>query len=655
MPSNCVRWRRVFAISLLSSIAAAQETTRWLADLGDAERGEAAELALVRLGSRAAEPLGRLLGECAGRSPPDLARLLAALRVIDLLGRDAAEIAPAISDLFKDTRSTAIVELIWAAGSLAPYGTCKEWDHLSVQAVTRIGASHKEQALTGFQRQHVRAHQNRDEDTDALLERLRGNEIFAREVTAELLGDKHAVEAIEPLRRMLMDRETRPRGWDQMRHNGFVVAIDDAFRFRAGEALLRIAAEDPRSAIGWACRAALHPHRQVRLEALRSLARFGLASSDTVPELLAIAHGDDHELAAEALKVLGMAGREAGKELRSIEELAHSKDATVARLARGVAAQLRAMSCEARPEAAPTDQQRKAKELAAQMAALDEPRLSEAAWVALMAAGADALPALLERVRIDHVTTPDSVVRLIGAVGRKLDQPARDDARRKVLQRHSESWSTAWMSTVAGASQLPALDLQVAAELTVGDPRPTEELIALLTDKNACVRLEAARRLAERPDAIRGPAGGNVRVALLEAARAEHPTTAEIEVGNRTTSNLPTPVGDLIQAVAAAALVGTDVAAAQQPELLDKVLARGEAGAVGEALRAWGTLPALNTLTKALADPRAEVMVAAATAIGRLGPAAAAAIPALERACSAEAPAVTAAVRAALALVKGGG
>lgn len=122
--------------------------------------------------------------------------------------------------------------------------------------------------------------------------------------------------------------------------------MTDEFGLRAGNALIALAESDARAAVGYANRALHHPHRSVRLEALRQMAQLGPAAADAIPELMRIASQDDAAMALEALKLLGMAGKDVGKHMVAIDSLASNGKGPAARVAKGLAARLRAMGCE---------------------------------------------------------------------------------------------------------------------------------------------------------------------------------------------------------------------------------------------------------------------------------------------------------------------
>src|SRR5262245_28821870 len=76
-----------------------QDPARWVADLGDSARGEEAEIALVGIGERAAPLLIEVLKETNGDARVHRARQGAALRVLALLGPDAASVAADLANV----------------------------------------------------------------------------------------------------------------------------------------------------------------------------------------------------------------------------------------------------------------------------------------------------------------------------------------------------------------------------------------------------------------------------------------------------------------------------------------------------------------------------------------------------------------------------
>lgn len=646
-------------LPLLLALAApgwltAQDPASLVEDLGDPERGEAAAAALFALGAGAVPPLAALLARGEHGDPRERERMRAALVLVSALGPDAAELGPALTALAANVQKQLRYELIRARGSLEPYAGEEDWHTLFHASFHDVRTGEKAATLAALQR-HATRLQCRSPapgSVEDLLRRLGENELFEREVWAEKLGRLGDPAAIDPLRAMLLDRDTRPAGWDAMRHNGWIVPVDDSFRLCAAEALVRLAPEDPRCAVGHGVRALAHPLLAVRREALRSIDRFGPAAADAVPELVQVATEGDPQLAAAALKTLGMAGPGVGVHLRAIDALAAGGEATVQRLAGSLAARLRAMGAEPPPlpdTAAADAEAQKLRELVAQLGRIEHEDAAEK----LRAAGAAAVPALLERVRSDRQLVPRPALDLLVELAQPLAEEVRLDVRSKVMLREGETWSTKWMSSSSGGSGGHEVDGPLYARLTIGRPAAASGLLPFLEVENSYVRLEAARELGRRPAAERTEPA--VRAALLAAVRGEHPHQCRFEVVSRSWRTEDVDLDARIRAAAAAALVGTGVPADQQVELLPHALRSEDAAGAAAALAAWGEGVPLPVLTAALADERPAVAVAAAGAIGARGPAAAAALADLERAAGSAAAEVAAAARDALVRVRGEG
>src|SRR5262245_55602700 len=409
-----------------------QDPARWIADLGDAERGEAAEIALVAIGERAAPVLIDVLKQPNDDARVRRARQGAALRVLALLGPDAAAVGGELAAIVPDQDLT--IEWLDARAALEPWaGARNNLVHLRSQMRDRslpvtIAATWRMQArqVPGTS------------DTAQLLERLAANEIFAREVVADLLGRGGDVAAVGPLCEALRARDAQPAGADAMCHNGFAVPAQDRFRFAAAQAVLRLRPDDPRAAIAWSGRALLHPHRTVRRAALAALARFAPDIDDCVPDLLAIARGDDAGLAVEAIKLLGMARSGGAAVVGDLEQLAAGSGEAAPRC-KAVVARLHAAGVVAAPKpapAAPADV-----DLRAAVAALTA-RTDAERWNTVVAGGVAALPLLLERLRAEHDKVPDAVVLAIGRIGSAGPPAERDDLRLKVEGRHGDRWLT---------------------------------------------------------------------------------------------------------------------------------------------------------------------------------------------------------------------
>ena len=349
--------------ALLSPLHA-QEYVRWVSDLGDDKLSEAAERSLLSMGDKAVRPLAEQLEQWDASTAEGRMRCLAVLRIIALLGEKAESLASTVKQCGIDQSANLIPEIADTLASLEPYAGDNKWHelfHASISGTEDV----KGRAMASFVRLTARQAIHKRETFEDLKNELAKDRFGTREVAAELMGKLGDKAAIDLLHRRLLDRDKQPKDWDQLQHNGFVVPLHDQFALRAGEALIKLAPSDPRTAIGYANRAIHHPHASVRLEALRQMAQLGPAAADAIPELLALARSSDAKVAAEALKLLGMAGPTVGDHLAVIDELASGQAVGAApRIARGLAARLRAMGAKE-----PADN-REATQLASKLATL---------------------------------------------------------------------------------------------------------------------------------------------------------------------------------------------------------------------------------------------------------------------------------------------
>ena len=632
-------------ITLLSTTASAQTPAQLVKDLGDPARREAAGLALVQLGSKAVPALAAMLADFSGRGPAEEQRLRAALQVIEGLGPDAAELQPELDRMCADRGTVALIDVVWARGSLAPYSGANDWSQAFHLSSSRQGED-KARLLTGFQRHAARLGVRVDESDERLLQRLRDNVLFEREVAAELLGRHGCKAAFAVLRERLLDRQTQPKGWDGLKHNGVVVPMQDAFRLRAAEAMLRLGPEDPGIAVALGCEALLHPFLSVRQEALQRLGGLGPLAQDAVPELLAVAQGSDAGLAIAALKVIGMSATRAEECLAVAERLAAAGEGEVSQRAKSLAAQLHAMKVEL-PPPPPVEADRFAGLVADLGIAAKEP----AAVTALRAAGAAALSTLQARLLADGDKAPEALVRLCGELARGLPQEDRVALGRVVMGRFGDNWEGPSFGMSSGGGECREVDREVYADLQVGAAGSVTDLAGFLDNDNPYLRWQAARRLAERAaEAAKDPA---VVKALLAAMRSEQPRQARFPMGMHGTTNVTCNLDARIHAAAVAALALAEVEGEDRALLLYLTLDSDDVDAVVAAIARWGGVDTVAELGSALGNRRAAVAIAAAEALGKLGKQAAAATRELQRAAADKDAAVAAAAGAALAKVQG--
>ena len=644
-----MRPRPTFLLVLLLAVTCpGQDSARWLADLGDSARGEAAEIALVAMGERAAPLLLGVLQETGDDARVRRARQAAALRVLALLGPDAAAVGADLGDVTVD--KDLLPQWVNARAALEPWAQADWQQAFHKRAHEVIGGACSE-VFVGFAR-----HQGRkipvDLDTGSLLDRLAQNRMFDREAVADLLGRKGDAAAVEPLCRMLAARDVAPAGNDILRHNGFVVPIDDGFRFAASEAVVRLAPDDPRAAIAWSGRALLHPHRTVRRAALAALARCAPDIDDTVPDLLAIARGNDQGLAVEAIKLLGMARSGGAAVIGELEQLAATASGDVAAVARAQVARLHAAGIVAAPPAAAAADAKLAVAVAALQDGSDVQQSEP--WRDVLAAGNAALPLLLERLRSEHDRTPLAVVAAIARIGRSRPDGERDDLRAMLYLRFSDTWNAGFLSCSTGGARQPTQrELRPDGELALGAATDVPTLARALNDDNPFVRLAAAKRLAEPACAADLATSSDVPGRLIAAAREPHPKRWSVHMSSIGT-NQEVDVDADIHAACAAALVACELPAELRAEFLPLLLAGDDAERIAQGLRRWADVRSLPALDTAALDPRPQVAIAAVEAIGSLGKDGAPSAKLLHKLAEGDRPDVAAAARAALQAVGGG-
>ncbi|MCB9884259.1 MAG: hypothetical protein H6838_02140 [Planctomycetes bacterium] len=614
----------LFAAAALSPPTAAQEAVRLLDGLGDPERGAAAAQALLELREQAVPALQGLIEEWQVRQPRDLERMRAALQVVDLLGETAASLKSPLVEAITGQNTNddkLLVSILTTIGSLTPYGDKVEFHNLFHFSMV---ASDKEKGATFTA---IYRYRERDEakvtDLESARRCLQDDKIFAREVAAEFLGRLGTAEDAAALRDRLLARDQRPKGWDQVKHNGFVVPVEDRFSLFGGLALVRLAPEDSVSIIGHAMVARHHPYPARRRQALLALTRFGPEVEVAVPELIAVATGGEPKLAAEALKVLGMAGKSVGRHLRAIDALEQHEDQLVARLAGSLAARLRAMGCEAPPATAAADEaSRKLAAMREAVAAIDG-RPREAAPVRaaeqLIAADPDtAWPLLMERLQREMQNTPDALIRCMAELGSRRPEAERLELR-SVLVMTGDRWSTPFCSSHSGGRGMTDTSRDAYGVLTVGAPEHLDDVAALLTDDNAAVRLAAARLCARRAAEV-GAAGAPLRDALWRAVSGDHPAKSQFDQGGGSRTTLPLDLGDEIRAAAAAALRETEQPQERHGELVRRALLHGADGEVAAAVLKFGAAADRADLERAAKNiSRKEVAAAAKQVLEQRG------------------------------------
>lgn len=603
----------VFALAMATGLGA-QQPQRWIEELGDPERSETAECALVALGEAANKPLSQLFEDWNTSSTREKDRLRAALRVVDLLGATAAPMAELLFSRGQNSQPGLHKELIAAISSLAPYATLGQWHMLYHYGMQDGQGEARRDLFVATMRLSARS-RPAIKDAATALARLAEDEVFVRECAAEFLGRAKDASAIEPLRNRLRDRAKAPKGADQLQHNGFPVPFEDQFGLRAGMALMQLGPQDGRCAIGFGNVALLHPHRSTRLAALRAMASFGTDCADAVPELLAIAEGPDAELAAEALKNLGMAGEAAAGSLARIQALTTHGNAQVQKRATSLARRLQAMGATVTPQAPPDPLVSELTTLVANLSDTSED--FAAASARLLANPEPSWSLLFDRYRRDNKKSPQRLVDLLVLLA--LDRQKADrDRLRSIVCTSGESWTSPFLSTYTGSDAPDEKVAALYAKLLVGKVGPLAELATFLEHDNAAVRLFAARELGRRRGEVARTENAAIRDLLLTAANTDHPEKSKFLLARHQETTQDMQLTTEIQAAATAALLDCPIEAGQRNALLRKLLADQEAAVVVLGIERWGTVESTEALQNAAKDPRQPVKLAAERALERL-------------------------------------
>jgi len=597
----------------------AQNLTRQVEALGDPEHGEAAERELLAAGAKGAAALQELLEALDTSSPRQLARLHAALRVVHLMGENAAELSPILQAHSNRRNRELHRALLLAAGSLAPYQDLSNSWHSWWSGSNNEDLATRTDSFVLTARLMARS-QTQVGDASTALRLLERDQMFQREVAAEQLGKLRATEAIEPLAKRLRERHRPCADAASLSHNGVQIEYPDQFALRAALALTQIAAEDPRSAIGHAVLAVEHPHRSRRMEALRALAMLGPEASDAIPDLMLVAESNDPGLAAEALKVLGMLGEAAGNELRRIEALTTHQHALVARLAGALATRLRAMGCTPPAETEGVRTEGPPAGFQQAIALLLESRFSAEAAAeaeALLATDvAAAVPLLLQALRQVKRPAPEALVETIGRLGRLADPNVRVQLTYCVAST-GDNWSAPRWSASSGGSSLRRCDWLAYAELTVGVQSTIAGLLPFLADKNAAIRLVASQQLSSRSGEFQQLANEDreaVVNALLNAVRDDQPTQNEFRSGPNRTTSVRFDLGTEIRAAAAVGLLELDLETPLHGELMRAAKSHPDVAVQLRAITRWGPAAATTDLEE-LAQSSKPGIAAAAAAI----------------------------------------
>ena len=594
----------------------AQQAERWAEELGDTKLSDVAEAELFALGPKAMPALLKVLDDWQDRTARDRARLRRALILVDLFGEVAVPLVDAITAAGQREQKELNEPIIHALAALTPGNSVEPW-HTHFHRMHGGDDDSKAVVMRAFLRHALRSSTPIGMDVAAARQALASDQMFAREVAAEVLARAGDTESLQALHDRLLARERPGLGHDALRHNGFVVPLDDRFAQRASDSMIRLAPDDARTAVAYGVRAAVHPLRLVRLSALRALGRFGPDAKIATPELVLVAERPDDELAVEALKILGMVGTDIAPFLPTIAALT-ARSGSIARLANGVVTRAKAMGIAVPASPSPGDAMNLAAIKDAVDGITDVPEAANDGREATVLAHPElAWPVLLRRFQRDYRQTPDRVLRLLGRLTAPRAPAERDTLRYAIASLSSDNWHGPMFSQSSSGDNLRLMHFEIYGELLVGGTTNFDELVQWLAHKNTPARLLAARALAtlahREPDATSAWPNSAI-TALLAAATAEVPEKCEFETAANSGDEMECNVGPLLQTAAAAALVACKAPADQQGALLGKVLAYTEEAVVVRAIEQWATAANSEALERACNDPRPAVATAAKAA-----------------------------------------
>ena len=600
--------------ALLAPTAAAQAVQLLIQDLGDPERSEHAERALVTLGEKAVPELSREMENWDESSAEGRRRASALLRVIRLLGPKAESLQPALTAIGGESKLAG--ELCRVIAGLAPYSGEYEWHMLFHHGVTGHDEVTRRQVYVACIRMQARQSVRNLDDVEAMVDVLKKDQVGAREVAAEVLAAKRDPRTLDLLRDRLLDRDRQPDGHDQLTHNGFRVPFEDEFAFCASEAMLRLGPSDPRCAIAYAHRARLHPHASLRKEALLRLATLGPAARDAIPELVELAAGADEQLSIEALKVLGMAGPGVAAHGATLRRLAAEAEGVRKRLADSLIARLEAMGAEL-PAAEPSAADPELVALERAVASLGADPSDEVR--ARLLADPRTWDLLAQRLRAERGKLPDAVLDLIAELAWQQEEGDRLQMLYRIAMVGGEHCGARMMSSMSGGAPMSESYRRTYARLLVAPDADSSELRDLLGCDNSYVRERAALHLGERQDWAAAADADKTRDALLQAVEEAPPKDNKFRTGDGSTQGVNADLRKQVRAAAAAALLHVDVPEARHQQALLAVRHHPRAELVAQAVTRWGCEATRKLVEKfAKNDEREVVRRAAEQALAKL-------------------------------------
>lgn len=324
-----------------------------IAQLSDNTHWRQASEKLRKIGRPAVRPLlARITSGGEGIQDTPLNR-----RALQALGSMGPVAKTAYPELVQDVGSCEpeiYMVLLRTLADLVPYtedqGNEAAWPTLVQTSLPTIQAiDEKERRRWSVELARFRARLMVDPDAglEAMLDELKHNKPYRREVAAEVLGrmGPGARKAISGLARALRGRTAIKAGGRlggrQVFVGGTTLRGEDDFSRRAAEAMIQIAPDDPRSAVAYGYRLT-HAHSAgERAQAALAIGSFGKAAKNEVRTLIVALADKSHRVRCETITALGMIGPEAKAAIPRLAQLAESDDKAVAVRAEAALGQIR--------------------------------------------------------------------------------------------------------------------------------------------------------------------------------------------------------------------------------------------------------------------------------------------------------------------------
>jgi hypothetical protein len=305
--------------------------------LGDEAGWVSASKEFRAIGEPAVKPLLSAIGVDGSIKDTPLTR-----RALDVLGSMGPTAKAAYSKLYDaapECEPKIYVHLLHTLGDLVPYSESQGnqgAEQALLQAskgwIRAMDRNKRREWSREYSRFRARLMVDPDAGLGDMLDELKKNRVFRREVAAEVLGRMGAkAEGAIPILASCL-RQQRSRD------------LDD-FRSRAAEAMIQIAPNDPRCAVAYSYRLMQAPTETERAEAALRIGAFGKAAKTEVKTLItsaATSYQKSDRVRCESITALGMIGPDAKDAIPELKRLSESKNTAIAVRAKAALKQIEA-------------------------------------------------------------------------------------------------------------------------------------------------------------------------------------------------------------------------------------------------------------------------------------------------------------------------